>query len=168
DRQLANRTCARELRQASAPLASATIEMNRQNVKPDGTPYLPGDVFKLNYPLHNIAEVIFRVLEIDWGTVDDSKITMKVVEDIFGLPYAMWETPDDTEWEDPGKDPNEDPFEMFGYMFRATPLSIINRRAPSGLTGFEITDELYNQIAISTYVMPSDAQFDVGYYIPYR
>jgi len=168
DRQLANRTCARELRQASAPLASATIEMNRQNRKPDGSPYLPGDVFRLVYPLHNIAGVIFRVLEIDWGTVDDAKITMKCVEDIFGLPYAMWEEPDDTSWEPPEKDPNDDLFDMVGYLFRATPLSIINRRAPTGITGFEITDDLYNQIAINTYVMPTDAQTDLNYYIPYR
>ena len=169
-RKLANKVCARELRVASTPLASATIETNRSVRKADGTPYLPGDVFKLTYPLHNISTLVMRVLEVDWGTVDDSKITMKCVEDVFGLDYAEWKTPPDTTWEPPGKDPDDPLFDTVEYLFRATPASLVRTRAPVRASDRDdfLNDDLYNQIAINTYILPTDAQFDLNHYIAYR
>lgn len=162
NKELAGKVCARELRAASSPLATATIRVNRSVEK-----FLPGSLFKLQWPARNIENLIMRVMEIDWGTVDDSEITLNCVEDVFGFPYAEFIEPDETHWEPPTLDPDEVALDGVEVLFRATPKSLINRRAPAA-TGYSLSDDKYNQIAISTYVLPTDAQFDVNYYIPHR
>lgn len=161
DAELAAEVCSRELRTASAPLASATIEIDRNYHK-----FLPGDVFRFRWPKYNIENVIFRIMEIDWGTVSDSKITLKCVEDVFGLPYAVFDPPPPTEWKPPVQDPNGPEMEVVQMVFRAAPLSQINPIAEQ--VGFELNDDLYNQIVINTYLLPTDDQFDLVTYIPHR
>lgn len=170
DRELARDVAARELRVACTPLATADIQINRQliNITED-RPFLPGDVFVLNYPLYGAAKIVFRIMEVDWGSVDDSKILLKCVEDVFGFPYAKWEPPDDTAWEPPDKDPDDPIFNEVEYLFRATPISLINRRAPQfGSDPFSVDDPKWPQIAINTYILPTDEQFDLQYYFPHR
>lgn len=168
NRQLANDVCARELRRASAPLASGMLRVQRSFRKEDGSPFLPGDCFILTYPKYGIVQAIFRILEIDWGTVDKAMVTWKIVEDVWGLDFAKYDDPDDTAWTPPEKDPNE--IGVYEYLFRATPASIIRRRAP--VPGADrdsyLDDDLYNQIAINTYILPTDEQFDLQHYIAYR
>lgn len=169
-KKLANKVCARELRLAATPLASAEITINRQQINPmTGLPYVPGDVFKLNYPLYGAAQVIFRIMEVDWGSVEDSKISMQCIEDVFGFPFAEWVPPDDTEWEPPETDPDDPMYENAEYLFRATPFPLINRRAPQvGDDPFSVEDAKWPTIAINTYLLPTDEQFDLQYYVPFR
>lgn len=170
NRQLAQDVAARELRVASSPLATADIQINRQVINTaEGRPFLPGDVFMLNYPLYGAAKVIFRIMEVDWGRVDDAKILLKCVEDVFGFPFAKWELQDETSWEPPETDPDDPRYEVVEYLFRATPISLINRRAPQiGEDPFSVTDDKWPQIAINTYVLPTDEQTDLNYYVPHR
>lgn len=161
DAELAATVCSRELRTASAPLASATIKIDRNYHK-----FLPGDVFRFRWPKYDIENVIFRIMEIDWGTVSDSKITLKCVEDIFGLPYAIFDPPPPTEWKPPVQEPDDPALENVQMIFRAAPLSQINPIAEQ--VGVELTDDLYNQIVINTYLLPTDEQFDLVTYIPHR
>lgn len=158
-KELGSTVCSRELREAATPLASASIRVNRSVEK-----FLPGALFKFKWPARNIENVILRVLEIDWGTVDDAEITLSCIEDVFGLPYAIYEEPPETEWEPPEQDPDEVLVNV-EYLFRATPKSIINRRSAPG---YDLTDSEYNQIAINTYVLPTDDQYDLNYYIAFR
>lgn len=163
DRRLAGDVCSRELRQAAAPLASAKIRVNRKVQT-----FLPGAVFAFRWPERDIERVILRVFNIEWGTVDGSEITLNCVEDIFGLPYAKFEEPGGTTWEPPGKDP-DDPvlFDNVEMLFRATPYSLLSAHAPF-FAGYKFDDTTYNQIGINTYVLPTDAQFDLGSYLLYR
>lgn len=162
DRALAGDVCSRELRQAAAPLASAKIKVDRRKQT-----FLPGDVFAFRWPERDIERIIMRVLDIDWGTVDNALITLNCLEDIFGLPYAKFEEPSGTTWEPPGKDPDDPLFEGFEYMFRATPYSLLATHAPF-FGGYTFDDTTYNLIGINSYVLPTDAQFDLGSYLLYR
>lgn len=161
ERKLGNQVCARELRNAVTPLATCNVEVNRIRAGKR----LPGSVFKLTYPLHQIERIVLRVLEVDWGTVDDAKVTLKCVEDVFGMPYAKYTDPQPPIWQPPGKDP-ETMLENVSYLFRATPFSVISRRRPDAAG--ELTDDKYPQIAINTYVLPSNDQMDLQTYIPFR
>lgn len=76
---IAATVAARDLRALSLPLLSATIECNR-----DGYKINVGDVFKFEWPNYHNGYVVMRALEITMGGSDDSSITIKAVEDVFG------------------------------------------------------------------------------------
>lgn len=165
--KLANMVLSRELRAAAEPLASCNVIINREKLRnPDGSHKLPGTVFKLTYPPHQVSRIVLRILEIDWGTIDDAKVTMKCVEDVFGLPYALYDDPPPTEWKPPGKDPDQ---MLIGieYLFRATPYTQYSRYAPK-IGDYNLDDDKYPQIAINTYVLPTNLQMDLQTYLPFR
>ena len=157
---LAGKVCLRELEQASSPLATATIKVDRTLHR-----WLPGDVFKFEWPQLDIQQLIFRIIDIDWGKPEDAKITLKVAEDVFGAEFAVYDLPPGSEWEDPGKDPNDPGYIDWEWVFRAMPFSLINAGAAG--TDFELTDDLYNEIVIGMYLLPNEDQYDLKSFIPY-
>lgn len=97
---LASRTAMRDVRQSSAPLASAEALLDRSewNLK-------PGSVIKLTWPEYDIDQLIMRVINIDYGKVGDPSITVSLLEDIFALDQASYNPTGGTSWVDPSLDP---------------------------------------------------------------
>lgn len=80
---LLNRLIARDLRSASAPLASAELECSREAA------YLvAGDVVRVNFPHKQIGNKVMRVMEVDRGTIENPTVKLKLLEDVFALPRA--------------------------------------------------------------------------------
>ena len=85
---LAMRLAARDLRVASAPLLTcrAVVDRTAWNV-------VPGSVVKVNWPEHGMVNVIMRVMEPDYGKTNDSKIKMRLVEDIYAIDAGDYYAP---------------------------------------------------------------------------
>ena len=98
--ELASRVAMRDVRQSSAPLASAEALLDRSqwNLK-------PGSVVTLTWPEYDIEQVVMRVVNIDYGKVGDPSITVNLLEDIFALDQASYNPTGVTSWIDPGLDP---------------------------------------------------------------
>lgn len=161
--ELAGIVCARDLASSSTPLATASIRVNRRKVK-----LLPGQVFKFTWPKdgYDIGMVVMRVIDVDWGTPDNSWITISAIEDIFGTPLATYMEPEPPAWEPPGKDPDSPIFETMEMLFRSIPYSMLAPLAADGEA--ELSDDLYNQIVIGTFLLPRADQPDIKSYELYR
>lgn len=94
--ELANRVAMRELKQLSSTLAKVTLVANRQASGLD-----IGSVFKLTWPAYGINEMIMRVARIGYGHLTDGRVRIEAVQDIFGLPNAVYTNPPPTGWQDP-------------------------------------------------------------------
>lgn len=93
---LANRVAMRELKQLSSTLAKVTLVANRQASGLD-----IGGVFKLTWPAYGITEMVMRVARISYGELTDGRVRIEAVQDIFGLPNAVYTNPPPTGWQDP-------------------------------------------------------------------
>lgn len=90
----------RDVRAASAALASANAVLNREAWAIE-----PGDVVILNWPEYQLSGVIMRVGECGYGRPGESSIKVSLLEDIFSLEKPPIVTPPGSQWEDPGKPP---------------------------------------------------------------
>lgn len=97
---LAKRVAQRELKILSAGLAHAKFVVDRTAWEG-----IPGDPFKLTWPKLGIEEVVFRVVNIDTGTLEDGRIIVDVVEDYFGLPGGTYLGQEPTGWVSPHTEP---------------------------------------------------------------
>lgn len=140
----------RDIVEISQPLASAKVRVDRRNSK-----LLPGAVVKFTWPKHNIETVIMRVMDADYGKPADSKITLSLLEDVFGLPSAEFTYPPTGEWEDPAQDPNGENMQL-PVKFVAAPYPLITRAV-----GDEIGDDEYPGIIIAALATPTEEQTDV-------
>lgn len=93
--ELAARVALRDLRTLSAPLAKAVIVTNRIMWDRE-----KGDVVKLVWPNRGIEGAAFRVIDIDKGDLVNGKITVTMVEDVFGLPNNSYTTTTPSQWVD--------------------------------------------------------------------
>ncbi len=97
---LANKLAWRELRQVSYPLAAGNMTVDRSQYG-----LLPGDVRKLTWGKLNQNELLIRVTKVDYGKLEDNKIVIDFVEDIFILEIGTFTDPGDTNWIPPSLDP---------------------------------------------------------------
>lgn len=98
---LAARVCQRELAGTTVPLKRAQLKMKR-------SAYLltPGALFVGNFPKSmKLAYVIFRVGDIDTGTLLDGSISLVVVEDVFSMPADTYIAPQTSGWTPPNNHP---------------------------------------------------------------
>jgi hypothetical protein len=102
---LANRVCARELAQLSQPLSRGDIV-----VTADVDDARPGDVKRLTDPDYGITDLVVRIVEVEYGTLDDGQIRVKVIQDVFAAGQAVFADPQPTEWVDPVNDPAPAPY----------------------------------------------------------
>lgn len=102
---LAQRVAMRDLDVVSTPLAKARITANRNawNV-------IPGGVFRLTWPDYGVDDVVFRVLEVNTGTLQNGQIQIEAVEDVFGMPSNTYAAEQAGAWEDPSSEPAPAPF----------------------------------------------------------
>ncbi|OVZ59173.1 hypothetical protein CDO44_13490 [Pigmentiphaga sp. NML080357] len=97
---LAARLAMRDLRQLSSTLAKVTLVANRTAASLN-----IGDVFRFSWPELRIEQLILRVAQISYGTLADGRVRITCVEDVFGLPDAVYLAPAESGWADPRQAP---------------------------------------------------------------
>jgi hypothetical protein len=97
---LAARVAQRDLTASTAELAQFKIKFTRE-----AWPLRPGGVFKLSWAKLGISEAILRVLDIDYGLLEDGIIQVSAAEDVFGLPSESFQADQPSGWEEPDTTP---------------------------------------------------------------
>jgi len=97
---LANRVLARELHQLSQPLARVDLTLTavHRSIR-------PGDVRIWSDPEQGVEQLVIRVVEVDYGTLQDGRVRVQAVEDAFAARDAVFADPKPTEWVDPASEP---------------------------------------------------------------
>lgn len=96
NRELASKVCARDLREAAIPMATAKVRVMRSEWD-----LILGEPVQFSYPSKGVERLIMRVMNIDYGKPGDEWLTCTLVEDVWGLPEADFVTPPPpTEWRD--------------------------------------------------------------------
>jgi len=96
DRTLANSIAWRELRTQSYPLSKAQVRVDRSFYAVN-----PGDVVAFTDGDLMLTKLPMRIQAINYGTLDDSKITLDLVQDIFEFRAGAFADGDDTGWSPP-------------------------------------------------------------------
>lgn len=102
---LAGRVAQRDLNAVATPLGKVRLRVNRAAWN-----LVPGDVFRLSWPDLGISQVVYRVIEVNRGTLQDGSISIEAAEDVFGLPDAVYVEEQLGEWQDPTTDPAPAPY----------------------------------------------------------
>jgi len=102
--ELANRVAQRELLSQSSLLAKIKIECNREAFS-----LLPGDVFIFKWDALGIESMIFRVGQINKGSIEKRSIIIEALEDVFALPNASYVGTQPPLWENPTQEPADCP-----------------------------------------------------------
>ncbi len=97
---IAYRVAMRDLTVMSTPLAKVNLTINRE-----GWDKIVGDVFKLNWVKLGVENRIYRILDIDYGLLNDGKIKIIASEDVFGLPADTYAEDQDNLWTEPDSTP---------------------------------------------------------------
>lgn len=101
---LASLIAQRELKQSSTPLARCSITANRE-----AWDLNPGDVIKISWNAYGIVELVMRVIEVDYGSLQDGTIKIEMVEDIFGAIGTSYLNPVPTGWVEEVQNPEVAP-----------------------------------------------------------
>lgn len=99
----AQKAAARELRERAYPLKRCRFVAHREAWTPKGpvNPWTPtyGAPFVLDHPNATIA--LFRITNIDSGTLTDGRVVVEGVEDVFNVDWIASGAPVDSDWIDP-------------------------------------------------------------------
>lgn len=98
-RELCARVAQRELK-VQIPLRRMSVVLDRR-----GWRLAPGMPFRVSHPEKGIENLILRAGEVRDGTLDDGKITVKAVQDIFGMPETSFVSFAPSEWSPPNFTP---------------------------------------------------------------
>lgn len=82
---LAARIAERDLIAVSTPLAKCQITVNRQAWEE-----APGGVIKVNWDKLGLEAIIFRVLTINYGNLNNGQLVIELAEDVYGLPSSSY------------------------------------------------------------------------------
>lgn len=94
-RALCGRVALRELK-VQLPLRKMTVVLDRR-----GWRVTPGMPFRISHPEKGISNLILRAGECRDGTLTDGKISVKAVQDIFGMPDTEYTAPTGSGWTPP-------------------------------------------------------------------
>lgn len=131
---LAQRVALRDLQAASTPLARIKLTATRSLWQ-----VFPGDVFRLSWPEFDIADVVFRALNVNRGTLQNGEIIIDAVEDVFGLPDNTYLAEQPGEWVDPSGEPAAAPYRKLleaPYWDLARTLSAADLAYVDALSGY--------------------------------
>lgn len=124
DRDLANSLSWRDLRGLSYPLAKASVYANRSVFDAQ-----PGAVYAWTYEIggESFVRMPMRVTEVDYGQLDNGRIRLGLVEDVFQTAAGSFSSPGDTNWEPPSDD-----LEPLAYQIAMEAPRAITLRDPEG------------------------------------
>lgn len=97
-RKLVSQVALRELK-VQLPLRKMNVVLDRR-----GWRIAPGMPFRISYPEKGIENLILRAGECQDGTLKDGRITIKAVQDVFGMPETSFVVPPGGEWTPPSFD----------------------------------------------------------------
>lgn len=107
-RELCARVAQRELK-VQLPLRKMSVILDRR-----GWRIAPGMPFRISHPAKGIQNLVLRAGECNDGTLPNGQITIKAVQDIFGMPATSFVTPAPGGWTPPSFEPVPTP-ESFLY-----------------------------------------------------
>lgn len=93
DPSVANLVVMNALIATCVPLYKLEIKCNRI-----AATLLPGDCFVLNYSPFGLTEMVFRVLNIDLGSLEDGAVTISAIQDKFAENTILFAPPAKTLW----------------------------------------------------------------------
>lgn len=148
---LAMRLGARDLRVASSPLLTcrATVDRSAWDI-------VPGSVVKVTWPEHGMEDVIMRVMEPDYGKTNDSKIKVRLVEDIYAIDAGDYYAPPGTSWLNQKIDPKP----LDHSLVITLPNYIMARKLTSG--AIDTSTLVYPEVLLS--VLGADPATDISQY----
>lgn len=148
---LAMRLGARDLRVASSPLLTCRATVNRS-----AWDIVPGSVVKVTWPEHGMVDVIMRVMEPDYGKSSDSKIKVRLVEDIYAIDAGDYYAPPGSSWVNQKIDPKP----LDHSLVITLPNYILARKLPTGATA--TASLVYPEVLLS--VLGGDPASDISQY----
>lgn len=97
---IAEKVAFRELLALSSPLAKVvfTVDRSAWNIQ-------RYSVFRFSFAKYGIASQVFRAMAIDAGTLTDGRMKITAVEDVFGMPTAVYAVPQSSGWIEPSIGP---------------------------------------------------------------
>jgi len=98
-KDLLGRVVLRDLRANAVGLKKYTVILDRRAWR-----IAPGMPFRIADPSRGIAAIVLRASEIDDGNMIDGKITIKTIQDVFGLPSTSYVVPAEPGWTPPPTD----------------------------------------------------------------
>lgn len=101
-----------QLLSAAYPLSAVNFVCNRY-----GYDLSIGDPIVVSWEFYGITKQIFRVTDIDYGTLIDGRITVTALEDVFGFDQTDYAFVPSPVW----TDPEEDPQDVANYKFLELP-----------------------------------------------
>jgi len=126
---LAARLAMRDLASVSTPLAKVRLKVNRKAWN-----LYPGDVFKLEWPALGIAGLVMRIAGVDGGSLTNGAISIDAVEDVFGLPSAVYTASQPTGWTDPVPAPSATTPRVWSKRRTGTwPAHSLHRSSPTSM-----------------------------------
>lgn len=96
DATLANSIAWRDLRGLSYPLAKVKVTVDRSFWATN-----PGDVFRFSWANLGITDLVVRVQRIDFGAIEENRIVLDCVQDVFYTAAPSFSDPGTTSWGDP-------------------------------------------------------------------
>ncbi|QDP52374.1 MAG: putative tail protein [Prokaryotic dsDNA virus sp.] len=154
DRALATEIASRELSALSSPLITGKISIPRSVLQGMNI----GDVFKLNYLQYGVANVVCRVVNIDYGTATSRTCVIEFSQDPFAQDLTEYSAPPEPDWQPPSTDPRECPAKL---VMTATYRDLIQILGRSDANSLEDDSEF----VIAGGARPSGDSFDVAYYV---
>ncbi|MGE4551803.1 MAG: phage tail protein [Desulfovibrionaceae bacterium] len=99
---LAQRVCARELRQRTGNLATVKLTCTRaaEGLK-------PGDVVRWRWPEFGVTAMVLRVVRVSYGTHAGGAVGLECVEDVFGQGASLITAPAGSWWSNPVSEPRD-------------------------------------------------------------
>lgn len=94
--QLAADLAWRDLRTLSAPLAAMRVRVDATNYD-----LFPGGVVRVTNADLDLDEAAFRITRVDYGTLEDSRVTLDLVEDVFYYLAGSFGVPPVSNWSPP-------------------------------------------------------------------
>ncbi|HEX7647403.1 MAG TPA: phage tail protein, partial [Noviherbaspirillum sp.] len=124
---LAARVAQRDLRAVSVPLKRVKLKLDRSAYA-----FLPGGLFVLNFPDEQISSMVFRIGEVDYGTLTQGYISVTAIQDVFALPDTTYVVGQTTGWTVPDQTPTASPYNQ---AMEATYRALYLRMSASDLAG---------------------------------
>lgn len=131
---------ARASRTRSSPLCRVQFNTDRR-----GYSLRPCDVVKFSRADLGLSNIILRIVDISYGTLDDPAVKVVAAEDVFSTSVIVYAPPEDTGWLDPAISPTpllysrleEIPYKLIGDESRRV-MALGVRSSTSRSSGFDI------------------------------
>lgn len=93
---ITSKVASRVLKSLSTPLTSVTLTVTRS-----ASSLNVGDVFLFSWDKYNVANLVMRVTNIEFGTLESNGIKITCVEDVFSIGNATYAAPVASAWVNP-------------------------------------------------------------------